>query len=84
YPGISEDQRAQPEATGAEAIARAARQIAETRKRSARVCYTASGTTGLRAARERPQGPSLALSTIIKTARRLASVWGLQCVVTHD
>jgi pyruvate kinase len=28
--------------------------------------------------------PILALSPIIKTARRLAIVWGLHCVVTHD
>ncbi|MHC2453612.1 pyruvate kinase [Rhizobium leguminosarum] len=28
--------------------------------------------------------PILALSPIIKTARRLAVVWGLHCVVTHD
>jgi pyruvate kinase len=28
--------------------------------------------------------PVLALSPIIKTARRLAIVWGLHCVVTHD
>ncbi len=84
YPGIIYAQRAQPEATGADAISLAARQIAETLKLSAIVCYTSSGTTGLRASRERPQVPVLALSPIIKTARRLAIVWGLHCVVTHD
>ena len=84
YPGIIYAQRAQPEATGADAISLAARQIAETLKLSAIVCYTSSGTTGLRASRERPQVPILALSPIIKTARRLAVVWGLHCVVTHD
>ncbi|MBB4292882.1 pyruvate kinase [Rhizobium leguminosarum] len=84
YPGIIYAQRAQPEATGADAISLAARQIAETLKLSAIVCYTSSGTTGLRASRERPQVPILALSPIIKTARRLAIVWGLHCVVTHD
>lgn len=84
YPGIIYAQRAQPEATGADAISLAARQIAETLKLSAVVCYTSSGTTGLRASRERPQVPIIALSPIIQTARRLSVVWGLHCVVTND
>jgi pyruvate kinase len=84
YPGIIYAQRAQAEATGADAISLAARQIAETLRLSAIVCYTSSGTTGLRASRERPQVPILALSPVIQTARRLAIVWGLHCVVTHD
>jgi pyruvate kinase len=84
YPGIIYAQRSTPEATGADAISLAARQIAETLKLSAIVCYTSSGTTGLRAARERPEVPVLALSPIIETARRLSVVWGLHCVVTGD
>ncbi|MDI7860534.1 pyruvate kinase [Rhizobiaceae bacterium n13] len=84
YSGIIYAQRPQPEATGADAISLAARQIAETLKLTAIVCYTSSGTTGLRAARERPQVPILALSPIIQTARRLSVVWGLHCVVTSD
>ncbi|MGN6548829.1 MAG: pyruvate kinase, partial [Pararhizobium sp.] len=84
YPGIIYAQRPQPDATGADAISLAARQIAETLKLSAIVCYTSSGTTGLRASRERPQTPILALSPVIETARRLSVVWGLHCVVTED
>ncbi|MDX3929317.1 MAG: pyruvate kinase [Shinella sp.] len=84
YPGIIYAQRTPPEATGADAISLAARQIAETLKLSAIVCYTSSGTTGLRAARERPEVPVLALSPVIETARRLSVVWGLHCVVTDD
>jgi pyruvate kinase len=84
YPNIIYAQRATPEATGADAISLASRQIAETLKLSAIVTYTSSGTTGLRASRERPQVPIIALSPIIKTARRLSIVWGLHCVVTHD
>jgi pyruvate kinase len=84
YSGIIYAQRAQPEATGADAISLAARQIAETLKLSAIVTYTSSGTTGLRAARERPQVPIIALSPVIQTARRLSVVWGLHCVVTGD
>lgn len=84
YPGIIYAQRTPPEATGADAISLAAHQIAETLKLSAIVCYTSSGTTGLRAARERPQVPILALSPVVQTARRLSVVWGLHCVVTAD
>ncbi|WP_136660870.1 pyruvate kinase [Nitratireductor sp. XY-223] len=84
YTGIIHAQRSEPEATGADAISLAARQIAETLKLSAIVCYTSSGTTGMRASRERPQVPIIALSPVIETARRLAVVWGLHCVVTED
>jgi pyruvate kinase len=84
YSGIIYAQRPQPEATGADAISLAARQIAETLKLSAIVTYTSSGTTGLRASRERPQVPVLALSPIVQTARRLSVVWGLHCVVAQD
>jgi len=84
YAGIINAQRSEPEATGADAISLAARQIAETLKLSAIVTYTASGTTGLRAARERPQVPIVALSPVVETARRLSLVWGTHCVVTPD
>ncbi len=84
YPGIIYAQRAQPEATGADAISLAARQIAETLKLQAIVCYTSSGNTGLRASRERPEVPIIALSPVIQTARRLSVVWGLHCVVSSE
>ncbi|GHD04973.1 pyruvate kinase [Tianweitania populi] len=84
YSGIINAQRSEPEATGADAISLASRQIAETLKLAAIVTYTASGTTGLRAARERPQVPIIALSPVVETARRLSLVWGTHCVVTPD
>jgi len=84
YSGIINAQRSEPEATGADAISLASRQIAETLKLSAIVTYTASGATGLRAARERPQMPIIALSPVVETARRLSLVWGTHCVVTED
>lgn len=84
YPNILHAQRPQPEATGADAISLASREIAETLKLTAIVCYTASGTTGLRAARERPNVPIIALSPVVKTARRLSVVWGLHCVVADE
>lgn len=84
YPGIINAQRSEPEPTGADAISAAARQIGETLQLSAIVTYTGSGATGLRAARERPQLPIVALSPVLDTARRLSLVWGLHCVVTPD
>ncbi len=84
YEGIINAQRSDPEPTGADAISAASRQIVETLDLAAIVCYTASGTTGLRAARERPSKPIIALSPVPTTARRLALVWGLHCVVTED
>lgn len=84
YEGIINAQRSEPEATGPDAISLAAREIAETLKLSAIVTYTASGTTGRRAARERPQVPIIALSPNVNTARRMSILWGTHCVVTPD
>ncbi|MEI2384956.1 pyruvate kinase [Breoghania sp. JC706] len=84
YANIMHAQRTEPEATGADTISAAARQIAETLNLAAIVCYTSSGATGLRAARERPATPIIALSPVVATARRLALVWGTHCVVSED
>jgi pyruvate kinase len=84
YENIVRAQHTEPEATGADAISAAARTIAETLNLAAIVCYTGSGSTGLRAARERPRQPILALTPIAATGRRLAMVWGLHCVLTSD
>ncbi len=74
----------EPEATGADAIAAAARQVAETLDLPAIVCWTSSGSTGLRVARERPQCPIVALSPIETAGRRLSVVWGVHCVIAED
>ncbi|MDQ0316810.1 pyruvate kinase [Amorphus orientalis] len=84
YMSIIAGQRSAPEATGADAIAAAARQIAETLNLSAIVCYTSSGATALRVARERPSAPLVVVSPVRTTARRLALAWGLHCVVSPD
>lgn len=84
YPSIIAAQRASPEATGPDAIAAAARTVAETLNLASVVCYTSSGATGLRVARERPLRPIVALTPIAATGRRLALVWGLHCVLTED
>ncbi len=84
YRSIVDAQRAEPEATAADAITAAAHQIAENLKVAAIVTYTASGATALRASRERPNVPILALSPVLKTARKLAIGWGLHCVVVEE
>jgi pyruvate kinase len=84
YRSIIDAQRARPEATGADAIADAAREIADTLDLAAVICWTSSGSTALRVARERPRPPIVALSPNIATGRRLAAVWGVHCVVTED
>jgi pyruvate kinase len=84
YRGIITAQRYEPQATSADAISGAARTISETLKLAAVVCYTGSGSTGMRMSRERPNVPVIALTPIAATARRLAMVWGLHCVLTDD
>src|SRR5208282_713776 len=84
YRSIIAAQRAAPERTGADAVAIAARDMAETLDLKAIVAWTASGATALRVARERPRSPILALTPNRDTAGRLTVVWGVQAVVTKD
>ncbi len=84
YRSIIVAQRDAPEATGADAIADAARQIAETLDLPAVVCWTFSGSTALRVARERPQCAVVAISPNLSTGRKLSLVWGVHCVVAQD
>ncbi len=84
YRGIIRAQSAEPEATAADAISAATRQVAETLDLAAIVTYTSSGSTAIRAARERPSKPILALSPNLRTVRRLSVVWGVHCVESPD
>src|SRR5208282_890305 len=70
----------EPEATGPDAIAAAARQVAETLDLAAIVCWTSSGATGMRVSRGRPKPPVVAISPIVATGRKLSLVWGVHCV----
>jgi pyruvate kinase len=74
----------EPEATGADAMAAAARQVAETLDLPAIVCWTSSGSTGTRVSRERPNCPIIAISPIDGTGRKLSVVWGIHCVIDED
>jgi pyruvate kinase len=74
--------RAQP--TSADAICAALDMIAGLLPVAGIVTYTSSGSTSLRAARERPLSPILSMTPNIATARRLALVWGVHSVHTDD
>ncbi|MEQ1866146.1 MAG: pyruvate kinase [Micropepsaceae bacterium] len=84
YRMMMDAQRSEGEATTADAITAASRQVAQTLKAAAIVCWTSSGSTALRAARERPGSPIIVLTPVEATGRRLAIAWGLHCVVTQD
>lgn len=63
-----------------DAICCALRRVAGLLEPAATVAYTSSGFSALRASRERPVAPILALTPQPATARRLALVWGVHAV----
>ena len=70
-----------------DAICCALRRVAGLLEPAATVAYTSSGFSALRASRERPVTPILALTPQPATARRLALVWGVHPVpfeAVHD
>lgn len=76
--------RLAPENTVRDAISAAARQVAHTLRAAAIVTFTSSGSTTLRAARERPEQPIVSLTSNIEVARQLALVWGAHSVLTSE
>ena len=68
----------------AQAICCAMRLAASLLHAEAIVCYTSSGNSSLRAARERPESPILSLSHDIGVSRKLALVWGVHSVHVND
>jgi pyruvate kinase len=84
YNAIVHATRTPPQETSADAIAAAAHTVADTLKLAAIICYTATGSTALRVARERPNLPVIGLSPVVATGRKLALAWGVHCVLTGD
>jgi pyruvate kinase len=76
--------RTRLEPTTADALAGSARQIAQTVSATAMVCYTSSGATARRIARERPPVPILAMTASLHSSRRLGLLWGVHAVHTRD
>ncbi|MET0241774.1 MAG: pyruvate kinase [Sphingobium sp.] len=73
-----------PDPTTADALAEASQQITTTVSAQAIICFTISGSTVRRVARERPAAPILALTPKQQTARRIGLVWGVHAVRTKD
>jgi len=67
-----------------DAIATAARSLAKELNSPIIVCYTESGSTGIKVSRVRPKQMILTVTPIIKTARKLTLVWGVKCIVQKD
>lgn len=84
YRGIIHAVSSPLEPTTSDAISAASAQVSQTLSASAIICYTMSGSTALRAARERPAAPILVLTNKNETAQRLSLVWGVHCVQTAD
>lgn len=73
-----------PQADIAGAIGYAVRRVAGLLKVAAIVAYTNSGASALRVARERPEAPIIGMTPNAGTAHRLALVWGVHSVMSHD
>jgi pyruvate kinase len=73
-----------PDATTADALSEAARSISDAVAVAATICFTLSGSTARRLARERPKVPLLVLTPRLATARRLGILWGAHAVRTKD
>ena len=84
YHSIIEAQRGTPEKTTPDAIMAAVHEVTQTIEAKAIVCWTKSGVTALRAARERSRAPIIAPTPDLATARRLCLVWGTHSVLTED
>jgi pyruvate kinase len=84
YRRLMDASRREPESTSADAISAAARQCAHTLSAAAIVTYTTTGSTTLRAARERPDVRILCLTPKLDTARRMTLTWGVHALQTED
>lgn len=73
-----------PDPTTADALAEAAKNIAQTVSATAIICFTMSGSTARRIARERPPVPIMGLTPRLETARRMGLLWGMHAVHTRD
>ena len=84
YRDLLEASRHDPEATEADAISAAARQVVHTLKGTAIVAYSNSGYTTTRMARERPEAAILGLTPKERVARQQTLTWGVHSYQTKD
>jgi pyruvate kinase len=82
YHSVVKALRPDPVSSTPDAITAAAQHVANTVSARAIVTFTASGSTSLRASRQRPLQPLVALTPHMRTARKLTLGWGIQSYIT--
>ena len=80
YRPMTDAARPEPSATIPDAISACMRQVTNLLPVAAVVTYTMSGSSSLRASRERPAAPILSMAASAETARRLTLAWGVHSV----
>jgi pyruvate kinase len=80
YRWMSDASRPEPTATIPDAICASMRQVTSLLPIATIVTYTSSGSSSLRASRERPATSILSMAASMETARRLTLAWGIHSV----
>ena len=84
YNDILSSQLEETPDTTPDAIATAAKTLAEELSAPIIVCYTESGSTGIKVSRVRPSQTILTITPVIETARKLSLAWGVLCFLQKD
>ncbi len=84
YNSILANQIEETPNTTPDAIATAAKTLADELSSPIIVCYTESGSTGIKVSRVRPSQTILTITPIIQTARKLSLAWGVLCLLQKD
>ena len=84
YNKILTNQIEQTPNTTPDAIATAAKSLADDLSSPIIVCYTESGSTGIKVSRVRPTQTILTITPVIETARKLSLAWGVLCFLQKD
>ena len=84
YSDILSSQLEETPDTTPDAIATAAKTLADELSAPIIVCYTESGSTGIKVSRVRPSQIILTITPVIETARKLSLAWGVLCFLQKD
>ena len=84
YSDILSSQLEETPDTTPDAIATAAKTLADELSAPIIVCYTESGSTGIKVSRVRPSQTILTITPVIQTARKLSLAWGVLCFLQKD
>jgi pyruvate kinase len=84
YSDILSSQIEETPDTTPDAIAIGAKTLADELSAPIIVCYTESGSTGIKVSRVRPSQIILTITPIIQTARKLSLAWGVLCLLQKD